>query len=451
MKNPAYLLLILTIGLFFQCKKDAANEEVTPQPELVLPVDETKILKKLTVPEAEVITFDSVASNFLIKLPANFSGDEININLSLYDDVNLLDSASAETGNTALKFLYKGSRPLTILLKKKGIAAPRRYFLYVEAQGDPKIELTSKEISIRKGVSYIPLEIISGLGTLPSRPEMVNPVIRLSDHTTNTVFEGTVQNTLQNIYFEDITGLINSASVGLELIFEGTSPLTFEGLQVKRGLPGASISNLPFTFVKADTLKLIGGYFDPKSTYTVGLTNDFTQGQKILNLTFQAKENLTANLTTDIPEGSYLATFYENGKEMGKGAFEFSTSKTNTLETIWKGDLNQVFKRNTLPLIFNKGDAFYAKPSLAQYVWGSNLPASSFDVKLLPTLRLVNGANTANLSPEIEVISWAVAGVSYAVGKYKLPENLASGSYTVTALYGNLPESKPYWSKMQVR
>jgi len=450
MKKLAYLTLLTTIGLFFQCKKDAGKEEVTPQPEIVIPVDENQILKKLTVPEAETVTFDSLASNFLVKLPSGFSADEVNIKLSLYDDVSLLDSASLETSNKDLKFPYKGSIPLTLVLKKKGIATPRRYYVYVEAQGSPKIELASKEISVKQGVSYFPFKIISGLGTIPSKPDQKRAIIKLVDRTTNTVVEGTVQNVLQNVYFQDLSSLINSEKVGLDLTFDGSEPLIFDGLQLKRGVPGATISNMPFTLIKTDTLKVIGGYFDPMAVYTAGLSNDFSQGQKIINLAYQDKGNLSSKFNTDLSEGSYLVTFYENGKEMGKGVFEFSTSRTNTLETIWKGDLNLVFTRNTQPLIFNKGDIFYAKPSIVQYLWGANLPSSSFDLRLLPTLRIINGSTTINLTPEMEVISWAIAGVSYSVGKYKLPDNLSSGSYTVTALYASQPESKPYWSKIQV-
>jgi len=451
MKKPAYLLLILTICLFWQCKKDRADEEVTPQPEITNPDDANKILKKLVVSEAETVTFDSLRAVFLVKLPASFSADDINISLSLYPDVYLLDSASSETNNNNLKFSYKGSRPLNLVFRKKGVSTTRRYELYVEAQGSPKIELSTKEISVKQGVSYIPLKIISGLGTIPSIPEQRSPIIKLSDRATNTVFEGTFQNVLQNVYFEDLTSLINAEKVGLELTFEGISPLNFEGLQLKRGVPRADLNNMPYTLVKSDTLKITGGYFDPNAKYTAGLSNDFSTTPLMMDLAYDGKANLSAKFTTQLSEGSYLVTFYENGKEMGKGAFEYSSSKSNTLETIWKGDINLVFKRNTQSLAFNRGDEFYAKPSLAQYAWGSNLPTSSFDVKQLPNLRLVNGSSIVNLAPEIAVVSWAIAGVSYAVGKYKLPENLASGSYAVTALYPNQPESKPYWSKMQVR
>jgi len=451
MKKTAYLLFVLTVALFLQCRKDSADEEVTPQPEVTNPDDSNNILQKLAVPEAEAVSFDSLRSLFLIKLPATYSGDELTINLSLYPDVSLLDSASSPTSQNSFKFAYKGSRPLNLVFKKKDVSEVRRYDIYVEAQGPPKIELASKDISVRQGVSFFPFKIISGMGTIPSKPEQLAPVVKITDRASGAVSEGTIQNILQNIYFEDLTGLISSSNVAMEVTFEGSAPLTFEGLKLNRGIPRADLTNVPFSLGRNDTLKVKGGYFDSKIKYTAGLSSDFTAGQRLLDLEYGDNAYLSFKFNSDIPEGSYLVTFFENGKEMGKGTFEYSNAKINTLETIWKGDLNLVFKRNVEALVLKKGDEFYAKPSLVQYQWGSNMPSSSFDGKLLPVLRLNNGISTTNLSPEITVVSWAIAGVSYAVGKYKVPDNLAAGAYAVTAIYPNQAESKPYWSKIQIR
>lgn len=451
MKKAVYFLLFIMVSAFLQCRKDSTSEEIDPQPEVNNPDDASKILRNITVPEAESVTFDSLRSLFLVRLPAAFSADEISINLSLYPDVSLLDSTSGKTTNTNLKFSYKGNRPLNLIFTKKGISTTRRYDIYVEAQGMPKIGLSKKEIEVKQGVSYIPFKVVSGLGTIPSKPEEKSPVIKMADPSTNVVLEGTVQNVLQNIYFEDLTGLINAGKVALEITFDGADALRFEGLQLKRGIPRAELSNMPFSLGSMDTLKIRGGYFDPNAKYTAALTNDFQSGPTRIDLTFEDKSNVYAKLGSGLPEAVYLVTFYENGNEMGKGAFDFSNAKTNTLETLWKGDPALAFRRNVQPLVFTRGDEFYAKPSLVQYAWGSNLPTSSFDVKLLPALRLTLGAYVIDLTPEITVISWAVAGVSYAVGRYKLPENMQAGSYAVTALYPNQPETKPYWSKMQIR
>ena len=197
-------------------------------------------------------------------------------------------------------------------------------------------------------------------------------------------------------------------------------------------------------------MTVVGGYFSSSAKYTAAFTNDFNSTPIVLDLVYRDLGNLFAQVPKGVSEGSYLVTFYENGTAIGKSLGEFSENKLNSVETIWKGDINLAFTRNTERINLNKGEMLYAKPSTLQYAWGTGAPVSGFDVKLLPVLRLSNASASTDLIPEVIVISWAIAGISYAVGKYTIPVDQPSGLYDVTYMYSNQPVSKPYWTKLTI-
>ena len=452
MRRLALFLSLIAIGFFSQCKKGTSDEEVIPLPEIDNPDGMVSFLRKLSVPEAESVTFDSLRSGFSVKLPQGFDKDEIKINLSLFPGITLLDSTEREIADSTLVFRYKGNRPLGIVLSQKGTNERSvRYELFVEVIGSINIELTGKEISINTNNTYLPLKVISGLGTIPSKPDQQFPSIRLIDRAKNIISDGTVQSNLQSVFFQDVTRFLTSEKIALELTFEGSNSIIFEDILVKKGLPKAIFPINSFKFSTTDTVKVGGGYFSPSAKYTAAFTNDFTNTPVIIDLVYSDLASLSGQVPKGVPEGSYLVTFYENGTEIGKSLGEFSENKLNSVETIWKGDLSLAFTRNTERITLNKGEIFYAKPSTVQYAWGTGVPVSSFDVKLLPLLRLANASSTIDLAPEVVVISWAIAGISYSIGKYTIPSGQTSGMYSVTYVYANQPVSKPYWSRLTVQ
>ena len=157
-----------------------------------------------------------------------------------------------------------------------------------------------------------------------------------------------------------------------------------------------------------------------------------------------------SNIPKDIPDGSYLVTFLEGEKVIGKSSIYFSASKSHSVETIWKGEPELALSRNTGKLSVKKGDTFYAKPWPPKYVTSSGSNAS-FTESDLQILKLRNGSVTIELKPELTVVTWAIAGFKFAIGKYLIPASIPSGSYEATLVFADKQESKPYWSKIEIR
>jgi hypothetical protein len=55
-----------------------------------------------------------------------------------------------------------------------------------------------------------------------------------------------------------------------------------------------------------------------------------------------------------------------------------------------------------------------------------------------------------DLKPQLATVNWAVAGLTFSIGQYTMPDNIASGSYQVTLVFPDKQESKPYWSKISI-
>jgi|GEM_PF-5851657 len=451
MKKLAFILLLTATSFLWYCKKQAAVEEVVPQQGQgeYYPDGTAKFLKSLKVAEAEKITYDSLTKNFTVTMPTNFSADEITLALSFYSGISLLDSAGSAITATAIKFTYKGSDPLRFSLQEtKG--TKMLYTVYVNVPGQPNIELVNNEIPINAGPLDLPLRIISGLGTTPSTPGDSNPKVKLIDRKTNFTIEGTYYNKLIYAYIQDAGKLISSQNVALEINFAVGKKAVFENLKFKRGLPRASLSGNDNVLInKTDSILAYGGYYSRSEKYSVQFTNDFLSVPISLEMKFIDSLRIS-NAPKDIPDGSYLLTFFEGDKAIGKSSVYFSASKSHSIETIWKGMPELALSRNTEKLSFKKGDAFYAKPWPPKYVSssGSN---SSFTDSDLQILKLKNGTVTLELKPELAVVTWAVAGFKFAIGKYTIPENILSGSYEATLVFADKQESKPYWSKIEIR
>jgi hypothetical protein len=424
---------------------------VTPTPGgEYYPDGSSKFLKDFKVAEAEKIIYDSLTRNFTINLPQNFSADAISINLSLYTGVRLLDSAAAPISETIIKFAYKGSEPLRFGLQEtKGSKV--FYTVYVNVAGQPNIQLVNNEIPINSGPISLPVKIISGLGTTPSIPGLSNPTVKLLDRKTGYSLDGSYYNNLIYAYIPDASKLIASAALALEINFGNGKKAVFENLKFKRGLPKANLSGYENILIpKSDSMLVYGGYYSPGEKYTVRFSSDFVTLPISKEMKYLDSMRISNILPKDIPDGSYLVTFYEAENIIGKTSLYFSANKTHSIETIWKGAPELALSRNTEKISLKKGDIFYAKPWPPVYGTSSG-SASTFNVKDLPALRMKSAATTMDLKPELTLVTWAVAGLTFSIGKYTVPENLAAGSYDATLVFPDNQESKPYWSKIEVR
>lgn len=451
MRKIVYIFLSLTIVLFICCNKKSNKDIVTPEgkPGEYNLDGSPRFLKSIAVSEAEKITFDSVGSNFTITLPKDYAQESINIKLSLYSDVKIEEGVSPAKSDTTLKFAFEGSAPLRLTLVAAN-GAKKGYLIYVNHTAQPQIELLNTEISINASFIKLPIKIITGVGTTPSAPTLKNPSIKLINRKNNAVIEGLFYNNLGEISISDISGLVNASQYALEIQFGNQKTFVFENIRFRRGLPSVTIAGYQNVLSPSkDSILAFGGYFSPAEKYQVEFSSDFLAQPVLQEMKFIDSSRVTTTLPKGIAEGSYLVTFYENKAAIGKNSLYLSESKTHSIETIWQGSPNNALSRNTTNSSFAKGETFYAKPW--PLVFGSSSQLSSFNVKDLPILRLKSGATTVDLAPELTVVNWAVAGLNFSVGKYTIPKTIQSGSYQATLVFPDKIESKPYWSKIEIR
>jgi hypothetical protein len=449
MKKRLGLLLLLVSVLCAGCKKQAAKEEVIPNeyPAEYYPDGTPKFLKALSVPGSSSVSFDSLRGDFTIKMPDNYTSDQIQLVLSLYGGIQLLDSASARTDDKNIDFSYKGREPLRFGLQEpKG--NKKFYTVYVEVPGTPVIELLSTTVPVSSGPFQLPIKIISGLGTTPAYPGQTNPSARFVDRKSSFQVDGTFYNNLIYANIKDAASLINTRTLALELTFDGNKKVTFENITFKRGLPKAELGGYEnIAIPKIDSIRAYGGYYSALDRYTVQFSNDFLAKPIVRNMKYKDSLQIVSDIPQDIPEGSYLVTFYENEKIIGKNTVYFASEKTHSIETIWRGTPEQALIRNTNPLNFSKGDIFYAKQWPPKYANAT----SGFSELELPQVRLRNGSVVVDLPPKLVTVHWAVAGLTFSIGRYELPGNMQQGSYQATLVFPDKNESKPYWSKIVVQ
>ena len=446
MKKYILLFLLTSAGFLTSCKKEKDNPE--PNPGVEIPNGSILYLKSLIVTGSEEVTFDSTKKYFAVNLPESFAADLAEVNLSLHDNVVLVDSVGGQTTANVINYDFRGKAPLKFTLKDKDDKYAGYFTVFFNIAGSPKVELETKNITINTNGFKSPFRFVSGIGSIPSKPEETAPVLKAINRQTGFVAESTIYPDQENIYFDDLEKLVTNDQVALEIHFQDKNPIVFEGIKFTRGEPVLNITREnKFVYTSKDSVFASGGYFSAAAKYSARFTNDFittpiSAAIKVSNPTTLALEKLPANLT----EGSYLISFYEGEKEIGKSALYVSNTGAKSIESIWTGEVMQALSRNVARLSFKKGDTFYAKPSPLEY--GSS--NTVFDKNKLPTLRLKSAAKTVELKPELAVVNWATAGVSYPVGKYVVPKDLASGQYEVIAVFPDKQESKPYWSKLQV-
>lgn len=449
-KMPLYILLLVTTVFLSACRKQQDKEEVAPStlPVEYYPDGSLKFLRELKVPDAENIVYDSLTRNFTISLPTNFSKDEINLNLSLYGGIGLLDSTESLTESTGIKFSYKGSKPLRFQLRATD-GEEMTYQVYVTVAGQPRVQLPNTDIPLYSGSFALPLKIISGIGTTPSAPGQPTPGVKFIDPKSEWVMEGFYQDNQIHAYIPDVSKLMSLTSLTLEINFGDKKKAVLERVRFVRGLPRAHLQGFDnILFSKTDSITVYGGYFSPNEKYEVRFSSDFLSQPVSREMRYVDSAIVAGSLPFNIAPGSYLATFYEGNKVIGKSSVYFSEDKTHSVETIWKGQLQQALTRNTERLSFRKGDIFYAKPWPPKYSMSST---TAFNEKDLPDLRMKNGTMVMDLRPQLVVVHWAVAGLRFSVGKYSVPANLPAGIYQASLVFPDKKESKPYWSKITVR
>lgn len=451
MKKSLCFVLLLTIVLM-NCKKDSDFDGFAPKPE---PVKEEVItaayfLRTLNVTGAREIKFDSATSSYMVSLPDNFNAEKAEVRLSLKQEAALAsDIDQKPTPDSVIHYNYKGTPPLLFRLTDKKEKYTMHFTVYFNFSGTPDIKLLEKEIPINASGIKLPLVFNTKVGSIPASPTQPGPLVKFINRKTGFVTETSLYEEGSALFPEYAENLISDDPIALEIKFYNQNPVVFEGIKFLRDLPQGHIYT---TYTKGHTFKdtvfVTGGYFVPNEHYTIAISNAVTSTPVTAAMKFNRTDLLTLDkLPATLTEGSYLLSFFEKDKLIGKASTYISDNQAKFLETIWKGELSQNHNRNVNPLSFSRGDVFHAKSIPLEYgTYNTN-----FDIKKLPHLRLKSASKTVDLAPEMDVFHWGLAGVSYSLGKYTIPNDLASGSYLVTAVYPDQSESKPYWSKLEVK
>lgn len=464
MKKLIYLTLFLVAGVLLNCKKDSEIIEVTPepQPEKVGLTEAGEFLKGITVTGAEKIIFDSLTNSYLVSLPDTYNERKAEVKLSMQNNIVLWDSVqSSITADSVILYSYKGTSPLHFKVSDSADESWFYFNVYFNFSGTPQIDLLNKEISVNASGSILPIRFLAKLGSTPAAPDQYGSIVRIVNRKTGSIYESSLY--LDNMYvnFYEAQNLITNDPLALEIRLYNQNPVVFEGIRFTRGVPQLYVlPDYKFEYARKDTIKATGGFFLPNEKYTVTFTSDFLPAPVTRSVRFKDASWLSLdNMPADLPEGNYLVSFYENDKLLGKSSIYQSNlepkavetmwgSKTIAIENIWKGDISNILYRNVNALSYKKGDTFFVRtlPLLTGYT------STNLDVKNLPDIHLKLNGVGVELKPELEVFHWGIAGISFIIGKYTIPLDLAPGNYEVTSFrVADRKESRPYWSKMEIR
>lgn len=447
MKKTLFAILCMSIA-WAGCKKEQVKEEVNPEP-----TDQPSpkhFLKAVNVSGNSEVRFDSTYLSYAIALPADTKGQQLDLQLSLPAGIQLLDDNGIASRDTVVPFQYAGQEPKRlVLVDKKG--ERQVYTIFVALPGPIKAELTTTELSLNRGPIILPVKWISGVGTIPAHPEHASAKILLRDPSNGYEVEGSFTGKQVSAYIPDATRLLQAQRLTLEIQIANNPPIKFDNIRFKRGIPMAFLVGYDNVLVPAkDSMEVSGGFFIPGAKYTAVFTSDFLAKPVSQTLTRLDSSRVAGPYPTSLPEGSYLVTLTENDNLMGQSSVYLSSVKQFSIETIWKGNPNDAFLRNTAPIELKKGERFFAKPWPPKYAMQGR-PDSDFSVDAIPQLRLKAGASVMDLKPKLRIYSWAVAGVKYSFGEYTIPADLAAGSYEASLVFPGGEASKPYWSKITVR
>ena len=450
MKKIVYLF-VMSIGLLISCDKDSRILQVAPKPD---PIPEgkmllaTEMLRGVKVTGAENIIFDSLHNAYLVSFPQTFDAQLAEVTLSLRPGVLVMYDANEPTPDSTISYKFQRTSPLSFQLQKadNDFSVPHIYFNF---SGTPKIELLQKEIAVNATGIKLPFRFDVKEGSSPASYDFDGPFITITNRKTGLIEKANFYAEDPRVYLTNAAALATGEPLSIEFTFFNQKPVAFEGIRFTRATPVVgNFSYYPFQYARQDTIKASGGFFLPTQKYTVAFSNASMPFPKTFPVRVNDNQSLMLDkIPANLPDGSYLLSYFENDKLLGKASFELAKKDTKSLESIWKGDLSNSLDRNVEQLSVSKGDEFYVKPTPLMFT----TPGVTFEADHLPRLRLKSAEKTIILVPEVAVYSWAMAGVTIALGKYTVPADLPSGEYIITGIYPDKTETKPYWSSIKVK
>ncbi|ACT92848.1 hypothetical protein [Dyadobacter fermentans] len=451
MKTNSYILIFL-FALLLACKKDKDLVEFAPKPEPgpteVLTVKD--FLQKLDVTGAAKIEYDSLNKSFMVSLPDQFNDEEAEVKLTLQRDIFLLDSLGEKSPESVIHYKYSATGPLPLRLIDKAGKNDFLAHVYFNFTGTPTIELLQKEITFNSWGVKIPARFSARTGSIPRAPGQWGGITaKFTNKKTGFSTEAEIGDFETTIGFIGASNFVSDDLFTLELKLFNHNPVIFEGIKFIRGLPNIFFQpSYKYDFKTSDTINISGGYFLPEAKYKLTFSNDDMARPVTAQVAVRDSNWLRVDkIPATLSEGSYLVSVYENDRLIGNGSISIATGNLQAIETIWKGNPAGAVERNTNRPVLNRGEQFNAKPYPIYY----GMRDSDFNVARLPRLTFASAAKTVDISPELGVYSWGIAGVYIGFGKYKVPNDLPPGLYTVTATFPDGGKTKPYWSRIEVK
>ncbi|MCF2505373.1 hypothetical protein L0663_18420 [Dyadobacter sp. CY107] len=451
MKKLVYLF-VMSIGLLISCDKDSRILQVAPKPDPIPEgkmISATELLRGVKVAGSEKITFDSLHNAYMVSFPPTYNAQLAEVTLSLKPGVQVRYDTNEPTPDSTISYKFQRTSPLSFQLEDKADNDFSFLSIYFNFSGTPKIELLQKEIAVNAAGIKLPFRFDVKEGSSPASYDFRGPFIKITNTKTGLTEEASLYTEDPRVYLANAAALATNEPLSIEFTFFNQNPVVFEGIRFTRATPiVGDLSYYPFQYARPDTIKASGGFFLPTQKYTVAFSN----ASMPVPATFPVRVNDNQSLMLDkipanLPDGSYLLSYFENDKLLGKASLELAKKDTKSLESIWKGDLSNSTDRNVEQLSVSRGDEFYVKPTPLMFT----TPRVTFDADHLPRLRLKSAEKTIILVPQVAIYSWAMAGVSFALGKYTVPADLPSGEYMITGIYPDKTETKPYWSSLKVK
>ena len=452
-RNISLVYFFMIMLGFFGCKKAVSLEPDEEKPEEILgeyyPDGTLKFLKAISVSGAEKVSPFVDSTQYIVDLPASYSSEYVTVSLSLFKGIKKANYTSSVSKDTIIQYEFKGREPLRIDLSGENGKKRMVYLVYFRVPGPIKIQLLENEIPMQFGGATLPFKVISGLGTvnIPDGTD-AQSFLKVTDPASGHEITTSYMGSIRNVFLDD--SVFSFEKVNIELKFNNRETLRFNNIRFTRGLPNIEIVGYDYVKTRKDTITTYGGYFSKTSKYRAEYVSDFSPTIST-DMQFINYGNLKNLIPENIADGSYLLRFYEDDKLMGQSSVSISGAKSNSVEAIWQGDpYDAIYGRAVKKPVFLPGDVFYAKPST--FVFDNNNQSEAFfQAKNLPILKLKSDNEALELAPEVQIISWSVAGIRYMIGKYTLPKNMKPSEYTATFIFPDKTESAPYWSKIQVK
>ncbi len=439
MKNLLSIPLFFLIFFMVNCQKK--DEKLIPQTLVTshsIPIKDFYLNVEVgsTISTVKFDNGDS-QNQIVMVLPENFVGNETSPIIKLTDEA---ESISPKSGD---KVFFEGKPAIEYTLTRKD-GKTEKYFLYVQRSGELKAELLTKEIAIDP-FEYNTLKVrLTNIGTL-GLPNIPNGIMGFQ---VEPFYLGT-KNSFE--YYNRIGFEPNSDVFSAEFFTKKTGNVSlklytnYPQFRETRTLDltlvrGEEVAIQVFKSLNNESLNKIEGInFDPQKSYTIRLTNDFSNKLVEYPLKYIDDNTLSFNIPEKLANTGYGVFFYENSnykyyREVTlKGITEYLVpfqtliKKSTTLDEYPKPyELNE-------KLIFKPGGSFIA------FEWAFT--------SVKGDLKLINFETKKEYLLKGESSYCCDGSITYRI--FTLPETIPIGDYEIYGIL-NGDTSARYSRKLEI-